>query len=790
MISRFPHRLPLPASAALLFALVAACGDGDETPEPEPFPVVGSPTAVALASPSAVPENGSLSLNGSASNDSAGEALTYLWEQVMGPTVTIADAGAANTSATVPEVNENRAVTLRLTVTNRSGVESTDLVFVTIIDGGISPVANAGADQSVNALETVTLDGTASSDDDGTLASYLWERVSGPDASLTNPASANPTFEAPDVSAPSSILFRLTVTDTDGLSASDTVVVTVNPVPTQLAFVGEPMSLLRNTPLTPLVIEVQNSSGARITQGAGSSAPVDLAVTAGGAALEGVTSFTAVEGQVLLDATRYPAVESGVELTATSNTLTPAIRTIDVSWPSVFPAILAGELAPASAAQLTNGDDPASPFDDVVMAFTASGTVDLDLSGTATETINASGEDLVLCRYRTDGTLVWFRHFDAADDQSAVAMVQTADGDLVVAFALEGTVDFARAPPALELSNEGVRNVGVIRVDGTSGDVEWVSRFGGAADVTATDLALASNGDPVLTGFFTGTLDPDPTENSDPRIADGIDAFVLRLRETVLAGADGEPLAFANTPSAAGDERFYALALSADDRIHAAGAQNDDGLAWIYRITGDGLTPGTITFAGTGATNAIFDLEARGASLQAVGVVSGDSDFAGDELVLGAGGTDGFFAVFAAADDSLAFVRRVAGAGDDAVTHLARTDAFDASFILAGTVDGSATLDFGLSQETFDVDGGGLGTFLLSLGFDGRIKWTSELAPTIGVNLRALRPQNDDTLWMFATLQSNGTVDLDPFESVVNAGGAANEFWTVHLDPALPLVIP
>lgn len=790
MRPRFRSWAPFAARAAVCSVLLSACGD-DEEPAPDPIPVVGSPTAVALASPSAVPENGTLSLDGSASSDTAGEALTYLWEQTMGPTVTIADPTSASTTAATPEVSENRAIVLQLTVTNRSGVASSDLVFVTIIDGGIAPVADAGTDQTVAARTSVTLDGSASTDPDGPIESYLWERVSGPDVTLANPTGPQTSFEAPDVTAPSSVLLRLTVTDADGIAARDTVVVTVNPVPTQLGFVGEPDPVLRNTPLAPLAIQVLNSSGARITAGAGAEVTIGLAVTTGGAGLEGPTTFDAVAGEVLLDQTRYTAVESGVEITATAAGLDPATVILDVTWPSAFPGLLPGSLRVAGAAQLPNGDDPVSPYDDVVLVFTAQGTVDLDLSGTVTESIGTNGADLVLARYRTDGTLVWFRHFDAADDQNAVAIDVTRDGDLVVTFALRGTVDFAREPPALELSNEGVQNVGVIRVDVATGDVEWAARFGGAAEAVATDLVLASNGDPVVAGWFTGVLDPDPSSASDPRTADGVDPFVVRLRASVLAGDPAEPVAFANTPVAVGDARFYALALSDDDAANAAGAQDDDAIAWIHRVDATGSNPRDIFFSGTGATNRALDIEARGKSLQVVGVVSGDSTFAGESVITGAGGTDGFFAVYDAAEGALAFVRRVAGSGDDAVTHLARTGAFDASFVLAGTIEGSADLDFGLSQETFTIEGGGVGTFLLSLGFDGRVKWTGELGSSaVGVDLELVAPQDDDTVWLFAPLLANGTLDLDPFESTVTAGGATGERWTVHFDPVAPLVIP
>ncbi len=93
------------------------------------------------------------------------------------------------------------------------------------------PVANAGASQSVNTGVTVTLNGTASSDADGSIASYSWTQTAGaPAVTLTNGTTAQPTFAAPPVLAAATLTFSLVVTDNRGAaSTAATVNVTVNP---------------------------------------------------------------------------------------------------------------------------------------------------------------------------------------------------------------------------------------------------------------------------------------------------------------------------------------------------------------------------------------------------------------------------------------------------------------------------------------------------------------------------------------------------------------------------------
>jgi hypothetical protein len=64
------------------------------------------------------------------------------------------------------------------------------------------PVANAGQDQTVAPKSTVTLNGLASSDPDGTISSYSWTQLSGPTVSISNANTAVASFIAPDLDTP------------------------------------------------------------------------------------------------------------------------------------------------------------------------------------------------------------------------------------------------------------------------------------------------------------------------------------------------------------------------------------------------------------------------------------------------------------------------------------------------------------------------------------------------------------------------------------------------------------
>ncbi|WP_276485222.1 PKD domain-containing protein [Paraflavitalea pollutisoli] len=196
-------------------------------PRPNQAPVANAGTNVNIPLP-----NNSTTLNGSGSTDPDGNnTITgWSWTLLSGPAqYTLANPNAATTALTNLAAG---TYTFQLKVTDNGGLSSTDVVVITVSPiPNRAPVANAGSD-IVIALPTnsVTLDGTASTDEDGdnTIASYYWTRVSGPaQYTLTDPYAA--TTSLTNLAA-GTYTFKLEVTDNGGLTAEDLVVITVSPI--------------------------------------------------------------------------------------------------------------------------------------------------------------------------------------------------------------------------------------------------------------------------------------------------------------------------------------------------------------------------------------------------------------------------------------------------------------------------------------------------------------------------------------------------------------------------------
>ena len=179
-------------------------------------------------------------------NESTATLSNFLWEQIAGPLVIISDAESTQATFTAPSVQVQTELVFRVTAYASLGtisipvlpdsfdlsadvnVPATDTVTITVEPVPV-PDVDAGGDLAANVGDTVVLGADTEVNLDGVLAAYTWTQVSGPEVELLDADTPTASFTAPTVSEATTLVFRVTVETIDGVFASDTLNVTIDP---------------------------------------------------------------------------------------------------------------------------------------------------------------------------------------------------------------------------------------------------------------------------------------------------------------------------------------------------------------------------------------------------------------------------------------------------------------------------------------------------------------------------------------------------------------------------------
>ena len=213
--------------------------------------------------------NGETIIEWKATHNSVGGSDNILVQLVLKPTTSDIEIHYSDTLFGNADYDNGKSASIGIQVDpvratqfsyNETAVSSSQ-AWLWKLDNGL-PTANAGTDQNVNGNVLVTLSGSGTDPDGGSL-SYSWSQVAGTATTLVNSATQTPEFTAPNVDG--TLTFQLTVTDDANQFTTDLVDINVTSVsaPGTLQLSSTTYSVNENGVNATITVErVSGSNGA------------------------------------------------------------------------------------------------------------------------------------------------------------------------------------------------------------------------------------------------------------------------------------------------------------------------------------------------------------------------------------------------------------------------------------------------------------------------------------------------------------------------------------------------
>lgn len=239
----------------------AQLSSASESTGTAPKPETDSKPPIADAGPDKVIyEGGETTLDGTSSMDEDGTIKHYSWiledtdDDCDPVTGSLQDTHEAKTKFSAPKEIPQQECNYyyELEVRDNNGLIDSDGVIVKVQSADTAtvnkpPIAHAGKDRQIHEGDTITLDGTGSTDEDGNIVSYKWNIEEwddeDPSGKLSKSNSIITKFTAPILKEPPGVYgIDLTVEDNDGAMDVDTIIVHVTAKPVQTLSQGHKAS--------------------------------------------------------------------------------------------------------------------------------------------------------------------------------------------------------------------------------------------------------------------------------------------------------------------------------------------------------------------------------------------------------------------------------------------------------------------------------------------------------------------------------------------------------------------
>ena len=203
------------------------------------------------------------------------------------------------------------------------------------------------------------------------------------------------------------------------------------------------------------------------------------------------------------------------------------------------------------------------PDDSIYGTGIFSSTMDLDPGVGVYEVTSLGDDDGFYFKLDADGNFVYGDQFGSTEQDWAYAVATNSDGEAFVTGVFEGDLTIGSGGNALNLAYLGNSDALIFKLN-SDGTPAWAHGLGDSSNQRGTSIKTDNQGNPVCSGYFSGTIDLDAEEGVQGVSSSSSDHYILQFDQ------DGN-LQHACAVSGDGSQRGEGLFIGTNNTIYTSG---------------------------------------------------------------------------------------------------------------------------------------------------------------------------------------------------------------------------
>jgi hypothetical protein len=407
-------------------------------------------------------------------------------------------------------------------------------------------------------------------------------------------------------------------------------------------------------------------------------------------------------------------------------------------------------------------------------------------------TLPAQAESFASPLYAS-GNFLWAKSMSGANSEIGMAVVVDSSGNVYTTGNFRDTVDFDPGEGIFNLTGAGDNSnfyeckidIFVSKVD-SNGNFVWAKRMGGTDHDTGTSIAVDSTGSIYITGYFTDTVDFDPSTDTYNLTSLGFrDIFVSKL------DSNGNFI-WAKSMGNTDYDEGYNIALDSNDNVYTTGyfigtVDFDPGIEafnltsagsndiFVSKLDSDGNFVWAKNMGGTGNDLGYGIATDSNNNIYTTGRFQLTADFnpGTGTTNLTSAGNDDIFVSKLNTNGNFVWAKSMGGSTSGEQGNSIAVDASGNVYTTGSFFNGTADFDPGAGTANL-TSAGWFDTFISKLDSNGNFAWAKRIGGSLydeGYDIAVDSSGNVYTTGYF----SFETVDFDPDAGIANLNNAGSE---------------